>query len=189
MKAPRNSNVIASLWTFRTPKWQDWRETRVEITPANASNAAGTNIIWGQNAAAYGNTSNSYKATTVTTLAAGATIFDDFHTYAVQMTPAQVTWSVDGTVIRTETGTGVKLPDMSMKLLINLWVFPSNGWGGGIPSANVYPMHSETDWIRFYKWDQEPTYPCSPTPSCLPVDDRDYAKNNAEDGVAAAPPW
>jgi beta-glucanase (GH16 family) len=190
IKTPKNSNVIGAFFTFRNPKWQDWRELDVEITPANAANAAGTNIVWGNNAAAYGNTSNSYSAKTITTLTGGATIYDDFHVYALENVTGKSTWYVDGTQIRQETGTGVKLPDMSMKIMFNLWVFPNGGWGGaGGPGANTYPMSMLIDWIRLYKADADTTYPCSPLPSCQPAADRDYQKNNAEDGLPAAAPW
>jgi hypothetical protein len=45
------------------------------------------------------------------------------------------------------------------------------------------------DWVRLYKKDTDATYPCSPLPTCQPAEDRDYQKNNAEDGLTAAAPW
>jgi hypothetical protein len=47
---------------------------------------------------------------------------------------------------------------------------------------------TQYDWFRFYKWDMETTYPCSPVPTCLPMTDLDGAKNNTEDGVTYIPP-
>jgi beta-glucanase (GH16 family) len=191
MKAPGvnpTGNLINAFFTYRTPKWQQWREIDIEITPANNSNAAGTNIVWGNNPFSYGDTLNSYSPKPIIA-ADGGTVFDDFHVYAFEILPTSVTWFADGTQIRQETGTGVKLPEMSMKIMTNLWVFPNSTWGGGLPVANAYPMRSEIDWIRFYKADQEPVYPCSPTPSCLPADDKDYSKNNADDGLPSAAPW
>jgi beta-glucanase (GH16 family) len=188
-KAAKNVNSISCFFTWRSPKWVEWRDLRFEITPANAANAAGTNITWGHNAAAYGGTSNSYSAKTITTLAGGATIYDDFHTYAFENLPTSAKWFVDGTLVRTETGTGVKLPELSMKILLFLYVFPSSGWGGGNPAANTYPMSMQIDWVRLYKSDADTIYPCSPLPSCQPAGDRPYQKNNAEDGLPAAAPW
>jgi endo-1,3-1,4-beta-glycanase ExoK len=192
MKAPSinaDGNFINAFFTFRTPKWLRWEEHTFEVTHANASTYVGTNIVWGNNAPAYGNTSNSYISKPVPSLADSGTIFDDFHTYAFEILPTKLNWYADGDLIRTETGAAVRLPEMSMKIMINHWVFPSSGWGGGNPANNVYPMHSEVDWIRLYKYDAGDMYPCSPTPNCLPVEDRAYAKNNAEDGVPAAAPW
>jgi endo-1,3-1,4-beta-glycanase ExoK len=191
MKAPGlnpTGNFINAFFTYRTPKWQQWREIDVEITPENTAQSAGTNIVWGNNPFSYGDTLNSYGAKPIA-LPDGGTVFDDFHVYAFEILPASVTWFADGTQIRQDTGTVVKLPEMSMKIMANLWVFPDSSWGGGLPVNNVYPMRSEIDWIRFYKADQEPAYPCSPTPSCVPAEDRDYSKNNAEDGLPSAAPW
>jgi beta-glucanase (GH16 family) len=189
MKTPTNINVTGAFFTFRNPKWQDWRELTFEITPGNSPTSAGTNIFYGVNAAAAGNTSQRYSAEPVPGLNAGATVYDDFHTYAFENTPARVSWFIDETQVRQETGTGVKLPDMSMKIMFNLWVFPSSGWGGGDATKNVYPMSMQIDWVRLYKSDGDPVYPCSPLPGCQPAGDRDYQKNNAEDGLPAAAPW
>jgi beta-glucanase (GH16 family) len=189
MKTPKNSNVIGAFFTFRNPKWQDWRELTFEITPGNSPTSAGTNIFYGVNAAAAAETSKSYSAKPVPGLNVGATIYDDFHTYAWENLPTSVTWFIDGTQVRQETGTGVKLPDMSMKIMFNLWVFPSSSYGGGNPASNTYPMSMLIDWVRLYKSDADPVYPCSPLPICQPTGDRDYQKNNAEDGLPAAAPW
>jgi beta-glucanase (GH16 family) len=192
MAAPRinrTGNFVVAFFTFRTPKWQDWRELDVEITPANDITSAGTNMVWAQTAYAYSASLNTYVPETVPSIPDGGTIFDDFHTYALEVLPTRVTWYVDGAVVRTETGRGVTLPDKSMKVMVNHWVCNSSSWGGGNPLINVYPMQSAVDWIRLYKSDADTTYPCSPTPTCLPMEDRDYAKNNAEDGLPSAAPW
>jgi hypothetical protein len=61
--------------------------------------------------------------------------------------------------------------------MMNLWVFSGTAFGNG--ANNVYPFKSEYEWFRFYKPNTgESTYPCSPTPGCLPADDKDYAQNN-----------
>jgi hypothetical protein len=54
---------------------------------------------------------------------------------------------------------------------------------GGDPALNVYPIAGQYDWFRFYKWNQETTYPCANTPSCLPEEDLKLAKNNPNDGL------
>jgi beta-glucanase (GH16 family) len=189
MKTPKNSNVIGAFFTFRNPKWLEWREIVFEITPANAPTSAGTDLVWGHNAAAFGNASNAYSAKPVPSLADGGTIYDDFHTYAFENLPTKTNWFVDGAQIRQETGTGVKLADMAMKIMFNLWVFPSGSWGGGMAALNVYPMSMQIDWVRLYKSDADTVYPCSPLPSCQPAGDRPFQKNNAEDGLPEAAPW
>jgi hypothetical protein len=43
-------------------------------------------------------------------------------------------------------------------------------------------MVSEYDWFRFYKWNEETMYPCTPTPDCLPAEDKHVnSKNNPEE--------
>ncbi len=74
-----------------------------------------------------------------------------------------------------------------MKILVGLWVFPDSGWGGGNPASNEYPSRVEVDWIRLYRFNEDQIYPCSPLPTCLPPADRDYSKNNADDGVPPTP--
>jgi beta-glucanase (GH16 family) len=188
MKAPWNEPgvrdyLIAAVFTHRSPKWQDWREVDVEATPYSGPTSIGTNIIYGDNCSTYDRTRNSYRTIPLGMLAADASIYDDFHTYAIELLPTRVTWFVDGTQIREETGAGVKLPERSMKLIVGVIIYPGGcDWTACTPPS--YPMRSEIDWIRFYKYDGDDTYPCSPTPGCLPYEDRDYAKNNAEDGVA-----
>jgi beta-glucanase (GH16 family) len=122
----------------------------------------------------------------VPSLTGGATIYDDYHTYVMVNEETKATWYVDGQLIRTAT---TLLPEKSMKIMFNLWVFPWSDWGGGLPDGNVYPMSMLIDWVRLYKKDTDTVYPCSPLPACQTADDKDYQKNNAEDGLPAAAPW
>ena len=66
---------------------------------------------------------------------------------------------------------------------MNLWIFNDTCGFGGLCDPHDWPIHSEYDWFRFYKANDEDTYPCSPTPSCLPDSDLDGSKNNPSDGV------
>eukprot|EP00913_Durusdinium_trenchii_P010852 g10181.t1 len=55
---------------------------------------------------------------------------------------------------------------------------------------NRYPMTSEYDWFRFYKWDDEPGgYPCIGSDSCLTQDDRYLDGNNPCDGQPMQGTW
>jgi beta-glucanase (GH16 family) len=188
-KAALNVNVISSFFTFRNPKWQDWRELVFSVTPANDANRCETNIVHGTGAFAYSATQNLYIAAVVPSVSAGATLFDDFHTYAFENMPSSVKWYADGALVRTETGSSVRLMDKAMKIMFNLWVFSGSDWGGGMPTMNTYPMSMLIDWVRLYKSDADTVYPCSPLPECQPAEDRDYQKNNAEDGLPSAAPW
>jgi beta-glucanase (GH16 family) len=183
-KAAKNVNVTSAFFTFRNPKWQDWREIAFEITPAHPLNEVAGNLVKAQNAAAYpgGNTWN----VALSSLTGGATVYDDYHVYVMINTETGFEWLVDGASLKKDAS---KLQEKSMKIMFNLWVFNSSAWGGGNPAGNTYPMSMLIDWVRLYKWDSDPIYPCSPLPDCQPAEDRDYQKNNAEDGLPAAAPW
>jgi hypothetical protein len=73
--------------------------------------------------------------------------------------------------------------------MMNLWA----GAFGGDPGSpqnptNEYPLATEYDWFRFYKWDNETTYPVADPGTNLPATDKDGSKNNPEDGVEDIPP-
>jgi beta-glucanase (GH16 family) len=123
-----------------------------------------------------------------TSLGNGFTSRTATHVYAFEWTPDQIVWFVDGTVVRTGANSGandlkVDVPEKSAKILLNLWVFANNAYGGD-PANNKYPLYTEVDWFRFYRWNDDTTYPCNPVPACLSAADKDMSKNNAEDGVA-----
>jgi hypothetical protein len=77
------------------------------------------------------------------------------------------------------TGNG-KLPKLSAKIMMNLWVF-SGVFGDA--SKNVYPFHSEYEYFRFYKWNNETTYPYETPKTMLPMEDVDFAQNNPKEAT------
>jgi beta-glucanase (GH16 family) len=97
------------------------------------------------------------------------------HTYAIEWTPTKVTWTVDGTEIHTNTTN--KVPTVSAKIMMNLWVFGSAGAFGN-PANNKYPFHSSYEYFRFYKWNQETTYPYADPKTQLPAADTMFSQNN-----------
>ncbi len=189
MKAPYpagapgvNGNFINTMFVFRTPKFQDWREIDIEVT-GDSSTSLTTNVIYGDNQQSW---MPSMQEAESPAPPGGFDSRADFHVYAFEWTPTQVKWFIDGSLVRTKDSdvgpNQISVPDKSTKIMMNLWVFPSNAFGGD-PSTNVYPFTAEYDWFRFYKLDSESTYPCSPTPACLPADDLDQSKNNPDDGL------
>ena len=111
----------------------------------------------------------------------------EYHTYAFEWLPTEIKWYVDDVLIRTkQDGVGknsLAVPKESTKIVMNLWVFTSQDLGGGDPAANVYPITGQYDWFRFYKWDQDDTYPKSGAPASLSAADLELSKNNANDGL------
>jgi hypothetical protein len=75
------------------------------------------------------------------------------------------------------------IPSLSAKIMMNLWIFALNTANPGQtpfgnPTLNQYPFSSTYDYFRFYKWSQETTYPCTPTPTCLSAADVMDSQNN-----------
>jgi beta-glucanase (GH16 family) len=185
IKPPTNTtgNFIAAAFTFRTPKWQDWRELDIELQAASKSNTVPTNVIVGDNQGGW-----SAGISDAQDIAVSFNTQLDFHTYGFDWEPTVVKFYIDRatspTPVRTyATGSKLPIPNKSAKIMMNFWLFSSNALGGGNPANNVYPMTMQIDYVHFYKSTQETFYPCSPTPTCLPNEDRDYSKNNSTDGI------
>ena len=189
IKPPVNTtgNFIAAAFTFRTPKWQDWRELDIELQAANKSRVVPTNVIVGEN-------QGGWSPGISDALDAMAT-FDtqaDFHTYGFDWEPNVVNFYIDRATNPTPvrvyaTGSKLPIPNKSAKIMMNFWLFSSNALGGGDPANNQYPMTMQVDYLHFYQSDQESFYPCTPTPACLSDathrEDLDFSKNNATDGL------
>jgi hypothetical protein len=187
-------NFISTLFTFRTPKTIAWREIDNELT-ANGPNILGTDVYWQNNG---GNFSCDFADQLNVTLGGITNLQSDFHIYAFEWTPTAINWYVDDMTrpVRTKTATDivencpgstftVAIPELSAKILMNLWIFAAaNGYGGNDPAKNTYPMTATYDYFRFYKAATgESTYPCSPTPGCIAHSDIILSKNNPNDGV------
>jgi hypothetical protein len=188
-----SGNFISTLFTFRTPKIIAWREIDNELT-ANGLDVLGTNVYWQNNGGNY----NCDFADQLNVTLGIANTQSDFHIYAFEWTPTAIKWYVDDMThpVRTKTATDivencpgstftVAIPELSAKIMMNLWIFAAaNGYGGNDPAKNTYPMTATYDYFRFYKAATgESTYPCSPTPDCIAHADIILSKNNPNDGV------
>lgn len=172
-----NGGFVATMFVFRNPKFTQWREIDLEQTGDNSA-AMATNLINGDNKPGW---DASFADAASHPIAFNAR--EDFHTYAFEWTSESVTWYADGVQIRQQVGAAkLPIPELSTKIMMNLW------WGsfGGDGANNEYPLVTEYEWFRFYKWDMETTYPMDP--AMLPQTDLDGAKNNTEDGITYIPP-
>ena len=191
MRAPTaESNFVLSMFSFRTPHYQEWREIDFELV-ADLPTSLSTNVIIGMNMQGYNPLAEEparaypFGAQPAMALPAGYMSAGVFHTYAFEALPDHITYFVDGVPVRTkQTGVGQNkliVPERSMKVMMNNWVFNGTAFGGGDPTKNTYPLVGEYDWFRFYKWDQDTSYPCEPVPACLPADDKDLSANNPKE--------
>ncbi len=182
MKAPTpaptdmaGGNFINTLFTFRTPKIEDWREIDIEVI-AGGVDKVFSNVVYADGKSDYGQTMNSALPVTVP---ANFNSRTGFHTYAFVWKADGITWFVDDqpTASRTFAGGGSPpIPNKSAKIMMSMWVFGGGyGFGGLDGEKNVYPFTAEYDFFRFYKQDDE-MYPMDP--AALPPEDLNKSKNN-----------
>lgn len=173
--SPAGGNFINTLFTFRTPKVEDWREIDIEII-AGGVDKVFSNIVYADGKSDYGQTMNSANAVTVP---ANFNTRDGFHTYAFVWKADGITWYIDNnpTAVRTFAGGGSPpIPNKSAKIMMSMWVFGgSYAFGGVDGDQNMYPFTAEYDFFRFYKQDGE-MYPMDP--AALPAEDLNKSKNN-----------
>lgn len=103
----------------------------------------------------------------------------DFHTYALEWTPEELIWYMDGVVLRRHANVAT-LPGEPMYLLLDLSI---GGWWAdvGSPNSTSFPQYFEVDYVRVWQdpaWVREP-----PTPSPTPTP----PEATAEPGGPAAP--
>jgi hypothetical protein len=161
---------VAFFFVNRQPQWQEWNEIDLAVWPHQAPSLVFT--------VANRLTMSAFVPPTSGALDAGAAFSpSQTHDYAITWLPDRIDWIVDGVVVRTGPMSGLDAvpPSHSAKIAVNLWTFSQ----ASPPSPQLdYPVTLAVDYVRFYKWDKETTYPCSPTPGCLPAADLDFARNN-----------
>jgi len=168
-----DGNFLSTMFTFRTPKWKQWRELDNELE-ANIKNKVAYNVVNADNAGGYpGGDSGSLAPPGIANFS-----IQTMHTYIIEWLPTKVTWYVDGQMLRANTNMPPGVPTISAKIMMNLWVFAGDGLVTfGDTSKNVYPFHSTYEYVRFYKWDQETMYPVD-DPKTLPAADTAFSQNN-----------
>src|SRR5262249_26416105 len=155
-------------FTFRTPKWKVWNEVDLELEPMDGTTSiirqvAGNVVFFRNTGAGVPGYPGGANFDAPVPGMPNYLIYDT-HTYAVEWTASKITWYMDGINIHEYAGNMPTIPNLSAKIMMNLWVFLGTHFGD--PSQNMYPLKSEYEWFRFYKAAGE-TYPCTSTPGCL----------------------
>lgn len=180
--AVTNGNYITSLFTYRQPACQEWREIDLEVTGDSAFHL-GTNLITADQDCNFSEDKQQIQYFDLP-----GNFRTDFQTIGFEWLPTSIEFyylGADGKPVSLRKLTGPKVPQLSAKIMANLWVFnDSYAFGGPLGANNVYPLKAEYDFIRFYKWNQDAQYPCSDmSTACLAATDLDLTANNACDGV------
>jgi len=180
-----NGNYISTIFAYRDAKFRHWREIDIEVT-GDTPDSVTMNVLNAENTVLW----NPDIQATQNFNAEGQNVRSDFHTFAFEWLPTGITWYFDGEVIGHHgPDNPLPIPDLSTKIMMNLWIFGVlYDFGGPHGANNRYPMHSEYDWFRFYKWDGDTSYPCDDaSDSCLTDDDKFLSSNNPCDGIAQEP--
>jgi len=186
MKAPMvqpgtpetDGNFVATMFVFRDGKFKHWREIDIEVT-GDSSGALQSNVIYAEDAYEF-----NIKMEDSERHEMDFNVRSDFHTYAFEWLPDRIAWYADGRLLREKRG-GHNIPKLSAKIMMNLWMFDERAlFGGKQIQNNRFPMRSEYDWFRFYKWDGDVDYPCADMgDQCLTKDDMYVSSNNPCDGI------
>jgi len=175
-----NGNYVATMFLFRDSKYKHWREIDIEIL-GNTVDSLHTNVLSADDTGEWNADMGEEGDDEM-----GTNLRSHFHTYAIEWLPYRITWFVDGKVVRQKKdGKKIPIPKLATKIMMNLWVFDERAlFGGKDIKNNHYPLHSEYDWFRFYKWDGDTHYPCAGMGTqCLTSDDRYLSSNNPCDGI------
>lgn len=151
----KGSGVVSSLVLIYTP-WpaDDWNELDIE-TLGRYSDRTQLNVMIYTGPPTTPPVTTPVNPTQFPQLA--MLPFDptaDFHDYAIEWTPAEARFSVDGMVLRTWSAQidRLKLPQ---NILLTIWASGAAGWAGPI-QADSSPTSAEYDWIRVYRWVPDP---------------------------------
>jgi len=74
----------------------------------------------------------------------------DFHVYAMDWTPSQARFSVDGQVMHT-WDTEIERLKLPMNILLTIWASSAAEWAGPI-DASTAPAAAEYDWLKLYRY-------------------------------------
>ena len=178
-----NGNYLTSLFTYRQPACQEWREIDLEVT-GDAPGHLSTNLITSNHDCNFSADKEQPKAYDLD----GRSFRTDFQTIGFEWLPGSIKFYYLGAgdaLMPLRTISGPLVPALSAKIMANLWVFNNTfAFGGPAGANNVYPMRAEYDFIRFYRWNGDTDYPCADmSTACLKPEDVDLSGNNGCDGI------
>lgn len=177
-----NGNYIASLFTYRQPACQEWREIDLEVTGDSATRLS-TNLITAEKDCNFSADKEMPKVFELP-----SSFRTDFQTIGFEWLPGSIKFyylDAQGKEVAVRELKDAKVPTLSAKLMANLWMFNDTfAFGGPMGANNELPFRAEYDFIRFYRWNQDVEYPCADmTAGCLKAEDVDLTRNNACDGI------
>ncbi|MCA8832963.1 galactose-binding domain-containing protein [Hymenobacter pini] len=149
MKLPSAQGIWPAFWMLADPG--NWPYTgEIDIMEAKHKNPKSTSGTIHYDAGGWHFTGRDYVGT--------VDLSQDFHVYAVEWSPDQIKWFVDGTLFHTaspKTTTGGSWPfnDGNFYIILNTAVGgPGTGFTGYTnPTPSDYPVTTQVDYVRVYK--------------------------------------
>ena len=139
-KFPKGSGIVTSFFTFRDPAFPKWQEIDVEVLGKDTSHVQFTHH--------WGNPPRSkYKAETFNL---DFTTDSDFHEYAFEWIPGQITWYLDGR--KTYTAADKNVPHLPQQIMMNIWINSNPKWAG-LLDESAMPTYAEYDYVKYYRLD------------------------------------
>jgi beta-glucanase (GH16 family) len=150
-KLAKGSGMVSSLVLIYTP-WpaDDWNELDIEYLGRYADRAQFNSMVY----LGPPTTPPVTQSVTPTQYPELAQLgFDpsaDFHVYAMEWTPSQARFSVDGQVMHT-WDTEIERLRLPMNILLTIWASSAVDWAGPI-DASTAPVAAEYDWLKVYRY-------------------------------------
>jgi endo-1,3-1,4-beta-glycanase ExoK len=147
----RGSGVVSSLVLLYTP-WpaDNWNELDVEALGRYSDRVQFNTMVY-TGAPTVPPVQTSVTPTQYPDLA--PLPFDpsaDFHLYAVEWTPAEVRFRVDGQV-QHSWSTEIARMQLPQNILLTIWASSSADWAGPL-AQDALPASADYDWIRVYNY-------------------------------------
>lgn len=144
MKAAKGSGVISNMFL-----WKDgselpgifWEEVDIEVFGKDNATSWQSNIITGIDSRIYSEGVHEQSTS----------FGDEYHTFAIEWTPDQVVWTVNGEVIRTAQGGSASDLRNPAQMRINFWNPNITEWVGEW-NANVLPLYMYVNWVEYHSW-------------------------------------
>jgi len=145
MLASKGSGVLSNFFTWKDGSEQSgvfWEEVDIEVFGKDNTQSWQSNIISGGRRTTHSEQVHSYPYS----------FGDEYHTYAIEWTPDELVWFVDGVETRRTSGGQASDIASPAQLRFNTWVSSSESWVGPFDDA-VLPRHMFVSWVKYYRYD------------------------------------
>lgn len=147
MKAAKGSGVISNMFLWKDGSEMDgifWEEVDIEVFGKDNATSWQSNIITGIDSRIYSEGIHEQSTS----------FGDEYHTFAIEWTPDQVVWTVNGEVIRTAQGGQASDLINPAQMRINFWNPNIPEWVGSW-DASVLPLYMYVNWVEYHSWNGE----------------------------------